>query len=82
MALSNYLSTYWADKNIRVNLMTPHGVWNNHEERFEKNFSELSPMNRLSFNYEVAGGLVYLLSDAASYVTGHNLIIDGGWTTW
>lgn len=82
MALSNYLATYWAEKNIRVNLITPHGVWNNHEGVFEENFSELSPMNRLSFNYEVAGGLVYLLSDAASYVTGHNLIIDGGWTTW
>ena len=82
MALSNYLATYWADKNIRVNLMTPHGVWNNHEEIFEKNFSELSPMKRLSYNYEVAGGLVYLLSDASSYVTGHNLVIDGGWTTW
>ena len=82
MALSNYLATYWADSNIRVNLITPHGVWNNHEEVFENNFSELSPMKRLSYNYEVAGGLVYLLSDAASYVTGHNLIIDGGWTTW
>lgn len=82
MALSNYLSTYWADKNIRVNLITPHGVWNNHEDIFKENFSLLSPMNRLSYNYEVAGGLVYLLSDASSYVTGHNLIIDGGWTTW
>jgi len=82
MALSNYLATYWADKNIRVNMITPHGVWNKHEKKFEENFSELSPMKRLSYNYEVAGGLVYLLSDAASYVTGHNLIIDGGWTAW
>jgi len=39
-------------------------------------------MNRLSYNYEVAGGLVYLLSNASTYVTGHNLIIDGGWTAW
>lgn len=82
IALSKYLATYWADKNIRVNMITPHGVWNNHEARFEENFSKLSPMKRLSFNYEVAGGLIYLLSDASSYVTGHNLIIDGGWTTW
>ena len=49
---------------------------------FEKNFSELSPMKRLSCNYEVAGALIYLLSDASSYVTGHNLVVDGGWTTW
>ena len=82
MAFSNYLATYWANKNIRVNMITPHGVWNNHEKQFEDNFAELSPMKRLSFNYEVAGGLVYLLSDASSYVTGHNLVIDGGWTTW
>ena len=82
MALSNYLSTYWADKNIKVNMITPHGIWNNHEEIFEKNFSELSPMKRLSCNYEVAGALIYLLSDASSYVTGHNLVVDGGWTTW
>jgi NAD(P)-dependent dehydrogenase (short-subunit alcohol dehydrogenase family) len=82
IALSKYLSTYWAKDNIRVNMITPHGVWNNHEEVFENNFSKLSPMGRLSSNYEVAGGLVYLLSDASSYVTGHNLIIDGGWTVW
>jgi len=82
MAFSNYLATYWADKNIRVNMITPHGVWNHHEERFEKNFAELSPMKRLSFNYEVAGAVVYLLSNASSYVTGHNLIVDGGWTAW
>ena len=82
MAFSNYLATYWADKNIRVNMITPHGVWNHHEKKFEQNFSELSPMKRLSFNYEVAGAVVYLLSDASSYVTGHNLIVDGGWTCW
>jgi len=82
MALSNYLSTYWASKKIRVNMITPHGVWNNHEETFTKNFSEMSPMGRLSFNFEVAGALIYLLSDASSYVTGHNLVVDGGWTAW
>jgi NAD(P)-dependent dehydrogenase (short-subunit alcohol dehydrogenase family) len=82
MALSNYLSTYWADKNIRVNMITPHGIWNKHEKVFEDNFAELSPMKRLSCNYEVAGALIYLLSDASSYVTGHNLVVDGGWTAW
>ncbi len=82
MALSQYLSTYWADKGVRVNQITPHGVWNNHEEQFEKNFSNFSPLKRMSYNHEVAGALIFLLSDASSYVTGHNLIVDGGWTAW
>ncbi len=81
-ALSNYLTTYWAGKGIRVNMITPHGVWNHHEEQFEKNFSQFLPLARMSQNHEVAGGLIYLLSDASSFVTGHNLVVDGGWTTW
>jgi NAD(P)-dependent dehydrogenase (short-subunit alcohol dehydrogenase family) len=82
MALSQYLATYWADKNIRVNQITPHGVWNYHEEQFEKNFASFSPMQRMSYNHEVAGALIFLLSNASSYVTGHNILVDGGWTTW
>ncbi len=81
-ALSRYLASYWANKNVRVNMITPHGVWNNHEEQFEKNFSNFSPMQRMSYNHEVAGALVYLLSDASSYVTGHNMLVEGGWTVW
>lgn len=82
MALSQYLATYWSSKNVRVNQITPHGVWNNHQERFEQNFSGLSPLGRMSYSHEVAGAAVFLLSDASSYVTGHNLLVDGGWTTW
>lgn len=81
-ALSQYLTSYWAAKGVRVNMITPHGVWNNHEEQFEKNFANFSPMQRMSYNHEVAPALVYLLSDAASYVTGNNLLVEGGWTTW
>ena len=82
MALSNYLATYWANNGIRVNQITPHGVWNNHEPEFEENFKEYLPLRRMSYNYEVAGALLYLLSNASSFVTGHNLIVDGGWTAW
>lgn len=82
MALSQYLATYWADKGVRVNQITPHGVWNNHEEVFEKNFSNFSPLKRMSYNHEVAGALIFLLSDASSYVTGDNIRVDGGWTAW
>lgn len=82
MALSQYLSTYWADKGVRVNQITPHGVWNDHEEKFEENFSRFSPLKRMSYNHEVAGAAVFLLSDASSYVTGDNIRVDGGWTAW
>jgi len=81
-ALSQYLATYWANKGIRVNQITPHGVWNNHEAKFEENFAQFSPLERLSYNHEVAPALVFLLSDASSYVTGHNLLVEGGWTAW
>ncbi len=81
-ALSQYLASYWAAKAVRVNMITPHGVWNKHEEQFEKNFANFSPMQRMSYNHEVAPALVYLLSDASSYVTGNNMLVEGGWTTW
>ena len=81
-ALSQYLASYWASKNVRVNMITPHGVWNNHEDQFEKNFAQFSPMQRMSYNHEVAPALIYLLSDASSYVTGNNMLVEGGWTTW
>lgn len=81
-ALSRYLASYWAAKGVRVNMITPHGVWNNHEEKFEQNFANFSPMQRLSYNHEVASALVYLLSDASSYVTGDNMLVEGGWTVW
>lgn len=82
MALSQYLSTYWAKNSVRVNQLTPHGVWNNHQEKFEENFSKLSPLGRMSYNHEVAGAAIFLLSDASSYITGDNIMIDGGWTAW
>lgn len=81
-ALSQYLASYWASKGVRVNMITPHGVWNNHEEQFEKNFANFSPMQRMSYNHEVAPALIYLLSDASSYVTGNNMLVEGGWTAW
>jgi NAD(P)-dependent dehydrogenase (short-subunit alcohol dehydrogenase family) len=81
-ALSRYLASYWASKKVRVNMITPHGVWNNHEVQFEENFARFSPMERLSYNHEVASALIYLLSDASSYVTGDNMKVEGGWTVW
>jgi NAD(P)-dependent dehydrogenase (short-subunit alcohol dehydrogenase family) len=82
LALTRYLSTLWAEKGIRVNCITPGGVYNNHQELFYERFSHLNPMGRMAHKEEMRGALVYLASDASSHCTGHNLVVDGGWTVW
>lgn len=80
--LTRYLGAHWAGRGVRVNSVTPHGVWNGHEEDFVKRFSAMSPMGRLSLASEVVGAVLYLASDASSYVTGSNVLVEGGWTAW
>jgi|APFre7841882630_1041343.scaffolds.fasta_scaffold50050_2 NAD(P)-dependent dehydrogenase (short-subunit alcohol dehydrogenase family) len=80
--LTKYLGAYWAKGGVRVNCLTPHGVWNNHEEAFVERFSKMSPMGRLMKVDETVGAALFLASDASSYVTGTNLLVEGGWTAW
>ena len=80
--LTKYLGVYWAKKGVRVNCITPHGVWNNHEKEFEDRFSHLSPMGRMMKSDEIIGATLYLASDASSYSTGGNILVEGGWTSW
>jgi NAD(P)-dependent dehydrogenase (short-subunit alcohol dehydrogenase family) len=80
--LTKYLGAHWAARGVRVNCVTPHGVWNNQEPGFVERFSEKSPMKRLMMVDEVVGAVLFLASDASSYATGSNVLIEGGWTAW
>ena len=80
--LTKYIATYWADKNVRCNSICPGGVFNNQPEDFLNKVSKLIPLGRMAEKEEMNGMVVYLLSNASSYVNGSIINIDGGRTTW
>jgi NAD(P)-dependent dehydrogenase (short-subunit alcohol dehydrogenase family) len=79
---TRYLASYWQGKNIRVNCLSPGGVYNNQAPEFVEHYTYRTMLKRMATVDDLGSAVLYLVSDASQWVTGTNMIVDGGWTAW
>lgn len=82
ISLTKFLATLMAHEKIRINCISPGGVFDNQDKKFLDRYNNLSPLKRLAKKEEISSAVTFLASDEASNIIGHNLIVDGGWTVW
>lgn len=82
ISLTRYIATYYGGYNVRANTISPGGIFDNQPKSFVEKYTKKTPLKRMGVPDDIIGAVIFLASDASSYITGQNILIDGGWTAW